>query len=254
VILSLQLGFAVIPLIHFVSDKKTMGPFAIKPVIQFFAWLVASILVYLNVRLVTGEASNFFATSGSLIGKISIIVSGLLFGSLLIYSIIFPLLGKRKKSVSIQMHPEVPGFINLDVPVYKKIAVALDFSENDAKVLAAAVGQAKQDTRFFLIHIVESATAILLGKETADYETQKDTERLASFVQQLKERGFEAEGKLGFRDRAKEIVKFVNENKADMLVVGAHGHTGVKDLIYGETVNSVRHELQIPILMVSLKK
>ena len=29
VILSLQLGFAIIPLIHFVSDKKTMGKFAI---------------------------------------------------------------------------------------------------------------------------------------------------------------------------------------------------------------------------------
>jgi len=38
-----------------------------------------------------------------------------------------------------------------------------------------------------------------------------------------------------------------------MLVVGAHGHTGVQDLIYGQTVNSVRHELDIPILMVSLK-
>ena len=38
-----------------------------------------------------------------------------------------------------------------------------------------------------------------------------------------------------------------------MLVVGAHGHTGFKDIIYGETVNSVRHELRIPILMVSLK-
>jgi len=72
-------------------------------------------------------------------------------------------------------------------------------------------------------------------------------------VQQLKERGFKAEGKLGFRDRAKEIVKFVRENDADLLVVGSHGHTGVKDLIYGETVNTVRHELQIPILMVSIK-
>src|SRR5664279_1123345 len=105
VILSLQLGFAVIPLIHFVSDKNTMGEFTIKPIIQFFAWLVASALVYLNVRLVTGEALNFFATSENTIGKISIVVSGLLFGGLLIYSLIFPLFGKRKKSVSIQMHP-----------------------------------------------------------------------------------------------------------------------------------------------------
>jgi manganese transport protein len=253
VILSLQLGFAVIPLIHFVSDKKTMGIFAIKPVIKFSAWLVASILVYLNVRLVTGEARSFFTTSDNIIGKICIVLTALLFGALLLYTIIFPLLGKRKKSVSIQMHPDIAGLIHPDVPVYKKIAVALDFSENDAKVLASAIGQAKEHTRFFLIHVVESATAILLGKETDDYETQKDTERLASFVQQLKKRGFEAEGKLGFRDRAKEIVKFVKESKADMLVVGTHGHTGVKDLIYGETVNSVRHELQIPILMVSLK-
>ena len=104
------------------------------------------------------------ATSGNTIGKIIIILSGILFGALLIYSIIFPLLGRRKKSASIQIHPDIPGLINLDVPVYKRIAVALDFSENDAKLLAAAVGQAKQDTRFFLIHVVESATAILLGK------------------------------------------------------------------------------------------
>jgi manganese transport protein len=37
-----------------------------------------------------------------------------------------------------------------------------------------------------------------------------------------------------------------------MLVVGAHGHTGLKDFIYGETVNSVRHELKIPVLVVNL--
>ena len=73
-----------------------MGAFAIKPIIQFFAWLVASVLVYLNVKMVTGEASNFFATSDNTIGKISIVLSGLLFAALLIYSIIFPLLGKRK--------------------------------------------------------------------------------------------------------------------------------------------------------------
>ena len=46
-ILSIQLGFAVIPLIHFVSDKKTMGEFAIKPLTQIVSWLVASILIFL---------------------------------------------------------------------------------------------------------------------------------------------------------------------------------------------------------------
>ena len=252
VILSLQLGFAVIPLIHFVSDKKTMGSFAIKPLTKIFAWLVASVLVYLNIKMITSEAVNFFATSNNTAAKITIILSGILFGLLLVYAIVFPLLGKRKKSVSIQMHPDISGLIDINVPVYKKIAVALDFSENDAKLLASAIGQAKNDTTFLLIHVVESATAILLGKETDDYETKEDLERLEFYVRQLKDRGYDTEGKLGFRNRAKEIVRIVKEEKADMLIAGAHGHTGIKDFIYGETVNSVRHELKIPVLVVNL--
>jgi len=252
VILSLQLGFAVIPLIHFVSDKKTMGSFAIKPIIQFFAWVVASVLVYLNLKMLAGEASDFFASSDNNIAKILIGVGGLLFVMLLIYSIIYPLMAKRKKAVSIQVHPDIPGLQNIRIPVYNKIAVALDFSENDPKLLASAIGQAGKDAQFILIHVVETATSILLGAETDDYETQKDKERLDFFVNQLRERGFESEGVLGFRHRAKEIVRIVKEEKADMLIVGAHGHTGIKDIIYGETINTVRHELQIPVLVVHL--
>jgi manganese transport protein len=252
VILSLQLGFAVIPLIHFVSNKKTMGVFAIKPIIQIFAWLIATVLVYLNIKMVSEEAMNFFNTSNSILWKAVIIVAGLVFVSLLLYSVIFPLLGKKEKSVSIQMHPDVVGLQNLKVPVYTKIAVALDFSENDAKLLASAIGQAKKETQFLLIHIVESASAVLHGKETGDYETQKDKEQLDFFVSQLNERGFDAAGKLGFRNRVKEIVRIVKEDEADMLVIGAHGHTALKDFIYGETVNAVRHELRIPVLVVNL--
>jgi manganese transport protein len=37
-----------------------------------------------------------------------------------------------------------------------------------------------------------------------------------------------------------------------MLVIGSHGHTGFKDFIYGETVNAVRHEVKVPVLVVSL--
>ncbi len=252
VILSLQLGFAVIPLIHFVSDKKTMGSFAIKPAVQSIAWLIASVLVYLNVRMVSEEAADFFGTSNNIMAKIIILIAGVLFAMLLIYSIVYPMLSKKQKSVSIQMHPDILSSNSLDIPVYKKIAVSLDFSENDAKLLGSGIGQAKQDTQFLLLHVVESATARLLGRETDDYETQKDKERLEFFVTQLKERGYQAEGILGFQNRAKEIVRLVKENNADLLIVGAHGHTGLRDFIYGETVNSVRHELKIPVLVVHL--
>jgi manganese transport protein len=46
--------------------------------------------------------------------------------------------------------------------------------------------------------------------------------------------------------------RIVKEEKADMLVIGAHGHTGLKDFIYGATINTVRHELKIPVFIVNL--
>jgi manganese transport protein len=62
--------------------------------------------------------------------------------------------------------------------------------------------------------------------------------------------GYIANGLLGFNHRAREIVRIVKENDADMLVIGAHGHAGLKDWFYGQTIDSVRHELKIPVLVV----
>ncbi len=151
------------------------------------------------------------------------------------------------------MHPEKSSLEGIAIPNYTKIAVALDFRDNDAKLIAAALGQANRKTSFILIHIVESATARFLGSQTDDYETKADKERLDHYAHELKLRGFSAETKLGFKTRSKEIVRLVNESHADLLIVGAHGHTGFKDLIFGETVNSVRHELLIPVLVINIR-
>ena len=51
VILSMQLPFAVIPLVRFVSDKKKMGTFVIPKYVAALAWIVASIIVVLNLKL-----------------------------------------------------------------------------------------------------------------------------------------------------------------------------------------------------------
>jgi manganese transport protein len=51
VVLSMQLPFAVIPLVRFVSDRRKMGKFAISMPVAAVAWLVASVIVILNVKL-----------------------------------------------------------------------------------------------------------------------------------------------------------------------------------------------------------
>jgi manganese transport protein len=253
VILSLQLGFAIIPLIHFVSDKSKMGSFVIKSPTKIIAWLIAAVLIWLNVQMLFSQSVPVFE-GNAIIPKMVIIISALFFTILLLYIIIEPTLTRRKMAAaSIKIHPEM-GNIILDIPLYNRIAIALDFSEHDKKLISYAIGQGNEHTQYILMHIVESASAKLWGSQSDDYETRKDHAQLDSYVNQLKEKGFNATGLLGYRNRAKEIVRLVKESNADMLVVGAHGHTGIKDLIYGETVDSVRHALKIPVLMVSLKE
>jgi manganese transport protein len=55
---------------------------------------------------------------------------------------------------------------------------------------------------------------------------------------------------LGFGKRVEAISKFVKEEEADLLIMGAHGHQTMKDFIFGSTVESVRHKLEIPVLVV----
>jgi len=252
VILSMQLGFAIIPLIHFVSDKKTMGEYVIKPYIQIFAWLIAAVLVYLNIKMVINEATDVFSTSGSWFIKLLIIAGGLVFVTLLLYTTIYPLMRKKERAVPIGMHGDPQKLQPLVAPEYRKIAVALDFSRHDSQVLSHAIGQGHANTTYLLIHGVESASARMLGHETADLETKTDEEQLQFYISQLENNGLNATGRLGFKYRAKEIARLVKDENADLLVIGAHGHSGLKDWIYGETINSVRHELKIPVLVVSL--
>ena len=51
VVLSMQLPFAVIPLVQFVSDRKKMGNLAISRPIAILSWIVAAIILVLNIKL-----------------------------------------------------------------------------------------------------------------------------------------------------------------------------------------------------------
>ena len=184
--------------------------------------------------------------------KIALIAAGLFFGAILIYIILHPFIVKKVIAKSILIHPEDGVLTPIQKPSFNKIAIALDFSSNDSRILSYAIGQGNENTSFLLLHIVESAGARFLGPQTDDYETRNDMERMDKYVQQLKYLNYKVSGEIGFKNRVKEIVRIVKENDADMLVIGAHGHTGLKDFIYGETVNAVRHELKIPVLVVTL--
>lgn len=251
VVLSLQLGFAIIPLIHFTSDKKTMGIFAIKPLVIVAASVITAVLVYLNIRMVYEQASSYLLESGSAFGKSMIILGGLAYIGLLLTAIFYPLMNKERKE-ELKLHPEAGALAQVRIPEYKKIAVALDFSKNDHVLIAHALGQGNGESEYLLIHIVESPAARLIGNQVNDLEARKDLQRMDAYVRELQQKGYKVRGELGFNDRVKEIVRLVRMHEAEIIVIGAHGHSGVRDVVFGQTVESVRHELRIPMLVVNV--
>lgn len=251
VLLSLQLGFAIIPLIHFVSDKSTMGNFAIKPVTKVIAWLVAGVLIFLNVRLVANEMIDTLSESGHLILKIIIIIAAVLFAWLFLVMTFYPFYKKQKAKSSDGIHGAIPLLSNLVVNPFQKIAVALDFKNLDEKLIAHALNQGTKNSTYLLVHVVETVAATLAGDATDDEETRTDDERLKALATQLKQMGYTVNTELGYKYRVSEIVRIVKKFDADILVMGAHRHAGIKDIIYGETVNQVRHKLPLPVLIVS---
>lgn len=251
VVLSLQLGFAIIPLIHFVSDKQTMGEFVIKWPIKVIAWLIAAVLIYLNVKMVANEIGKAFTSGINPLWLVLIMVSVLFFVVLFVLMTILPLVRKRRKAETARLHADTAVLQKFTIPELNCIAVALDFSNNDEKLIAHALSQGDKNTKFLLLHIVESASARVFGEVSDDFETRNDKQHLQSYVMQLQTKGFIAEGQLGYKSRIKEIVRIVKAADADMLVMGAHMHTGMMDYLYGETVDKVRHKLRIPVLIVN---
>ncbi|HLX66952.1 MAG TPA: Nramp family divalent metal transporter [Puia sp.] len=252
VVLSVQLGFAIIPLIHFVSDRRTMGHFTASLPIRFLSWLVAALLVYLNGKLVLEELVPWLTQPGDWGIKTGILVASAAAIGLLVYITLHPFFTRAAGKTIPLVHPQPDALQDWTPPVFHHIAIALDFSAHDQKLLAYAVGQGGKGARYLLIHVVESASASMLGRESDDLETRKDLERLDEYRHALEEKGFNSYTVLGYRHRSREIARIVNQQKADMLVIGSHGHTGLKDFIYGETVNAVRHEVRVPVLVVSL--
>lgn len=242
VILSLQLGFAVVPLIHFVSDKKRMREFAIGNVMKFFAWISVSLIVFLNLKLVTDMAltAPHSALWLTVIG---------IFIALLFYIIIYPMLESSKTKIAVHEMDKVETPI-IESVHYHNIGICVDFSATDKNAILKGFGLGNKDCNYFIIHAVESAAARATGLESRDYETLSDWKLLNDYCANLKEQGYNTIPLIGFGDAKKVIPELANENKLDILVLGAHGHEGIKDIIFGETISSVRHKVNCPVLIV----
>ncbi|RKR82495.1 manganese transport protein [Mucilaginibacter gracilis] len=252
VVLSLQLGFAVIPLIHFTSDKQRMGKFAIGPKVKILAWASAALIVVLNIKLVIDQIFDWIKQYPDAQVWIYIFVIPLTLGiiALLLYVFFKPILKLHEEKPARVPHGLAEAINNLDAKAYKHIGVTIDFSKNDRDSLRHAIMQGGKGADYTLIHIVETAAANYHGTEVMDHETQSDKENLDKYVTSLHALNFNAHAVIGYGNAANAIAQIVEDEKIDFIVMGAHGHKALKDIIFGTTVDKVRHRVNVPILIV----
>ena len=252
VILSLQLGFAIIPLIHFVSDKTKMKGFHISKTTQIVSWSVASIIILLNIKLVFDEIKGWLETSENpIVLWLTVVPLAIGFLILLLYIVLKPFIAKPKVAI----HNHSPHSLKLQfskIGTYnkKRIAVSVDFSSADEVAINHAFELGGIEAKYTLIHVVETVGAMLYGKNIEDHETLIDAKLLKEYKEMLSEKGFKVKTKLGFGKPNKVIPEIINNGKFDVLVMGTHGHTGFKDLVFGTTVDKLRHKISIPLFIV----
>lgn len=252
VILSLQLGFAIIPLIHFVSDKSKMKGFHVGKLTQVAAWIIASIIVSLNAKLVFNEISGWLETSDNPI-VLWLTVVPLAFGFLLLllYIVIKPFISRTRLSIDNHSpHDMNLKFTETAVQDNRNIAITVDFSFADENAINYAFKMGGKEAKYTLIHVVESVGAMMYGKQIDDHETTIDEQLLHEYKLMFREKGFHVKTVLGFGEPKKVIPKLVNKGNFDILIMGTHGHTGMKDLLFGTTVDRLRHKIAIPLLIV----
>lgn len=251
VVLSLQLGFAIIPLIHFVSDKTKMGDFVIPVWQKILSWLAAAVIISLNVSLVYNEISDLILNSDYSIFISFTIVPFCVFCLLmLIYILIIPLMTRKWQKVDKGFHEDFKPLVLDRESKLNRIAVTVDFGKSDNKAINKAIQLGHAASTLVLIHVLESTNAKVYGEDAFDHEREEDYQKLVQYQEQLTRQNIKTEIQLGFGDPKYAIPALITKNNCDTVVMGTHGHRTVKDLLLGSTIEKVRHAIKIPLVLV----
>jgi manganese transport protein len=256
VVLSLQLSFAVVPLVKFTSSKQKMGPFANPLWVRSLAWIVAVTIMALNGKLVFDQVTEWMEAAGQWSWLIALVVTPVFLGlaGLLVWlALRRDRVVEKAQAVSAN---EVASAVAAMEKRFRRIGVALEAKPNDTVMLAEAISLAKlHKAALVLMHIVEGVGGQWYGPQTGDLESREDETYLETLAGRLRAdlapQGVPAvEVALGYGDVPGQIVTLALQNRVDMLVLGGHGHRGVMDVIRGQTIPGVRHGLPIPMLTV----
>lgn len=137
--------------------------------------------------------------------------------------------------------------------MYSRILVAIEHSPADSTILQHVRELAQlTHSQIVLLHVADGWAARAYDELALreSEEMQSDRAYLEEIAERLRAEGLSSEWRLARGDPATEIVAAAKREHVDLVAMATHGHRLINDLIRGTTVNRVRHELEIPVLLL----
>jgi manganese transport protein len=136
--------------------------------------------------------------------------------------------------------------------IYNRILVTLDHTPLDTVALRHAGALAKTyGAALHLLHVEEGVTSQVYGDQASTAEVEEGRRYFDQLLDTLHASGISADFEVAYAKSApEEIIACARRMRPDLVVMGAHGHRGLKDIVYGATINHVRHAVGAPVLIV----
>lgn len=85
-------------------------------------------------------------------------------------------------------------------------------------------------------------------------EMREDRAYLEKLATELRDEGFAVDHLLALGEPSDEIIKAANACEVDLIAMSTHGHRFISDLLYGSTADKVRHIVNVPVLLLKVKR
>lgn len=141
--------------------------------------------------------------------------------------------------------------------MYRKILVALENSPADGHLLPHICRLARQvDAGLLLLHVADGWAARNFEqlKLAESDEMRADSAYLESTAERLRLDNLRVDTLLALGNPPTEIVKIAASSGCDLIALASHGHKLIGDILHGSTIDKVRHNTTIPLLVVNASK
>jgi nucleotide-binding universal stress UspA family protein len=141
--------------------------------------------------------------------------------------------------------------------MYHTILVPVENRETDKTILRHIRSLAKlTDAKLMLVHVADgwAARNYERFKLQESEEMKQDREYLATLSEELQSEGYEVKVVLAMGDPATEIIKLARAEPIDLIAMTTHGHRLIADFLHGSTADKVRHQVDVPVLLLKVQK